>query len=276
MYYKLLFEDILVGKFALLALCFLDSCLAFKRGYLAVLILGKLLFSDSCADLKQSQNPHRCKNIMHQLTKLGLTNSGFSKTVGPPNAPSNILITDMENRGPISTSDISLLSIAVKPGVFCGFFSIIYMEYSLNIHRSQRQCCSNIFFTWQFLNQMRLSTMEKDKTWSMKGLDRRVPFGTLKICESNSFKSCQCGSVSNVLSNDKMCREPFKQLPVIFSSSMVCTLMIQHHRRSHSHSVGTYSFEHVTLQKVRWEFLPTTCRDPVACALRKRYSCCSC
>lgn len=83
---------------------------------------------------------------MHQLTKLGLTNSGFSKTVGPPNAPSNILITDMENRGPISTSDISPLSIAVKPGVFCGFFSIIYTEYSLNIHRSQRQCCSNIFF----------------------------------------------------------------------------------------------------------------------------------
>jgi hypothetical protein len=39
----------------------------------------------------------------------------------------------------------------------------------------------------------------------------------------SSFKTLVCGAASNDLSNDNIGRDPFKQLPDSFNSSIVCT-----------------------------------------------------
>lgn len=59
--------------------------------------------------------------------------------------------------------------------------------------------------------------------WSTKGFALRAPFGTPNVCARSSFVSWRWGSVSKVESKERSGREPFRQLPVKWSSSMVCT-----------------------------------------------------
>eukprot|EP00659_Diplonema_papillatum_P018665 gene18664-biopygen18908 len=59
----------------------------------------------------------------------------------------------------------------------------------------------------------------------MKGLEFGWCRGVPKVCVSIARMICSSGCSENALSNDRMGREPFRQLPGIFNSSMVCTLL---------------------------------------------------
>ena len=91
-----------------------------------------------------------------------------------------------EKNIPISSSDPSSSTIFgekkkqfAKAGVFqmklqdCLFFRFHTHKYL------------SILFTWKFLNQILLSSTEKDKTWSTNGLLLGWKQGVLKICEQN-------------------------------------------------------------------------------------------
>ena len=60
-------------------------------------------------------------------------------------------------------------------------------------------------------------------TWSMKGFAFRAPLGTPKMWRKSSFRTRRWGSLSKEVSKERMGREPLRQLPVKWSSSIVCT-----------------------------------------------------
>jgi hypothetical protein len=57
-------------------------------------------------------------------------------------------------------------------------------------------------------------------TWSTNGFERRAPGGTPKTWMNCSFSSCRCASVSKAPSKLRTGREPLRQLPVNWSSSL--------------------------------------------------------
>jgi hypothetical protein len=64
----------------------------------------------------------------------------------------------------------------------------------------------------------------KPMTWSMKGFAFRAPLGTPKMWRKSSFRTRRWGSLSKEASKERMGREPLRQLPVKWSSSIVCTV----------------------------------------------------
>lgn len=155
---------------------------------------------------------------------------GLENMVVPPKAPSNIRIGTSTKRGPISTR-----VVCGGPLGCVGSFSKIWYTSKLDQRANIR-----LQLTWKFRIQIFESRIENVRTWSTKGLAFRAVGGTPNIFihssyyggshrhriltwVKTSFVNRPHSVSSKAWSKLRMPRLPFRQLPVIFSSSIVCT-----------------------------------------------------